>query len=204
MRAVIDLTHQKFGRLQPIRQFSENKRSFWLCFCDCGQTTKARAESLKSGNTTSCGCYQAEIRITHGRTHTPEYRSWDHMIQRCHNPMNGAFKDYGQRGIVVCDDWRNSFEAFLSDMGPRPTSKHSIDRKDCNGNYELSNCRWATRDTQANNTRRNNVVKYHGTEKTLTQWARDLGISYDCVYGRLRRGWSIEDAFNLPHTERER
>ncbi len=129
--------------------------------CDCGSSVTVRFESLRSGNTKSCGCrrLRGDLRRTHGHSkHLPEYFIWKGMRQRCSNPRNQKFKDYGARGISVCERW-DSFEAFLSDMGRRPSPGHSIDRKNNDGNYEPGNCRWATAKEQAANTRRSRKEK---------------------------------------------
>lgn len=159
-----DLTGLKSGRLVVLHYaYSEGKRSraYWQCKCDCGNEKVVVADSLISGRTKSCGCLQKELAadrlLKHGRNRTGkrtrEYEVWLHMISRCENENDKSFINYGGRGIKVCDSWRHSFENFLFDMGKRPSTKHSIDRIDVNGNYEPSNCRWVTKDVQARNTR---------------------------------------------------
>lgn len=133
----------------------------WLCLCDCGNEAVTGQSNLATGNTTSCGCRLAEIRATIGqrgkRTHmmrnSAEYRAWTSMKQRCFNPNVVAFKNYGARGITVCDEWRNSFEAFLRDVGKKPAPNLDLDRIDNEGNYEPGNCRWVTRSVNVANTR---------------------------------------------------
>jgi hypothetical protein len=118
---------------------------------------------LKRGWTQSCGCLQkdrAKDNAKHGKTGSPEYHAWSAMIQRCTNPKTKQYKDYGGRGIRVCQKWKCSFESFYADMGPRPSKAHSIDRKDNDGNYEPGNCRWATEREQKMNTRQNVRYKY--------------------------------------------
>lgn len=131
----------------------------------------------------------------HGMRHTPEYRTWVHMRDRCYRKTDKRYKNYGGRGISVCERWRTSFTAFYADMGKRPSSKHSIDRIDNNGDYDPGNCRWATNKQQADN--RQNSLKYtHGGEShTIREWSYISGVDYNTLRQRLRRyNWPIEKA----------
>ncbi len=125
---------------------------------------------------------------THGLSGLPEYGIWVNMRLRCGSPRNKSFDNYGGRGIRVCDRWLESFEAFLGDMGRRPSPKHSIDRIDVNGNYEPGNCRWATRTEQGRNRRNNTRVTFDGREQTISEWAQERGISEGTISARLRHG----------------
>jgi hypothetical protein len=189
--------------------YGRGARQFWECRCDCGNTTRVEQSKLRSGHTRSCGCLSIESvrkrRLTHGftvnRTPTPEYRIWLTMNTRCNNPRATGFDNYGGRGIVVCQRWRQ-FPNFLADMGPRPSSKHSIDRIDNDGPYDPTNCRWVTRTEQARNTRANHLVNYLGRTQCLAEWADDLGVPESRLRHRLRHGWSVHDALMTPKTNK--
>ena len=157
-----DHTGIKYGRLlvaAPIhrRKPSGKKVVDWLCRCECGNETRVAAADLQSGKAKSCGCLRREVTIarctTHGASKTPEFHVWASMIGRCECSTNDDFKNYGGRGISVCGRWQASFEAFLSDMGQRPSPKHTIERLNNSGNYEPSNCVWAVRTVQGRNKR---------------------------------------------------
>lgn len=160
-----DLRGLRFGRLIIIKCLGitiDKKKNGsnlkWRCQCECGNKTDVFSNVLISGHTVSCGCYHHDIVITHGKynSHRREHNSWKAMIQRCYNVKDPAYKYYGDRGIVVCERWLNSFDDFHNDMGDRPEGM-TIDRRDNDDNYEPSNCRWATSKEQVNN-RRNIVI----------------------------------------------
>lgn len=145
-------------------------------------------------------CYEASQREkpTLKKTNEAEYRAWCHMKTRCSLPSVDRFPLYGGRGIRVCDRWLESFSNFLADMGPRPSSRHSIEREDVDGNYEPSNCRWATRVEQARNKSNNRLLTHNGVTRCLTEWALVAGMSPTRVLARLNRGWSVADALFRP------
>ncbi len=162
---MIDLTGQRFGRLIVDREVepkwhSHNGRTrrirSYSCTCDCGNIAIVRQNCLRSERTQSCGCLQKEAvsatMKTHGLKNTSEYRTWCAMKERCSRPAHISYKNYGAKGINVCDRWRSSFESFLSDMGPKPSPKHTIDRINPKLGYEPANCRWATYKEQFDNT----------------------------------------------------
>lgn len=185
----VDLTGRRVGHLEVLRMAGRNGRYIqWLCRCDCGTEFSTRTGNLTNGHTQSCGCYRERMRHeatrTHGKTASRAYDAWLNMRTRCFNPQNTAWKHYGGRGISVCDRWA-TFAAFYEDMGDPPLG-HSLDRIDVNGNYEPSNCRWATRRTQANNTRANRRLTFDGQTLTMMEWSRFFGINYWTLRGRLR------------------
>lgn len=155
MSRLNDLVGKTFGRLIVINRAPNNKtgQAYWYCECECGSMKKVRGTHLTSGRVTSCGCLVKELKTTHGMHGTPEYKAYYNMIKRCEYEGDNRYADYGGRGIKVCTEWRNSFEKFLADMGARPSNRHSIDRIDVDGDYEPSNCRWATIEEQERNKR---------------------------------------------------
>jgi hypothetical protein len=192
-----DLTGQVFGRLTAetyLPGSRNSRRAQWQCRCECGASTSVDTHGLRSGHTQSCGClHQETVRITnktHGRTQTIEYRSWAHAKERCMNPNAKSYARYGGRGITMCRRWRNSFEAFFADMGPKPSPKHSLDRINNDGPYSPKNCRWATQLQQARNTSQNAVYKINGKILCGTEAAEELGLNADTVKNRRNLGWS--------------
>lgn len=175
------------------------KGTMLVCQCDCGNEIITRFSSLNYGSSRSCGCLQKESIIgntmqrTHNMEFTPEYSTWGGMKSRCINEREKSYKYYGGRGIKVCDRWLNSFENFYADMGSKPTSQHSIDRIDVDGDYEPSNCRWATKIEQANNTRTNTFYTFENETLTMANWARKLSASYPIFVEYVKRT-SIEKA----------
>lgn len=175
--------------------------------CHCGNIFISKMDTIKNGKTQSCGCIYKATRETinlihgHSRGHhneTPEYRSWMAMNNRCNNPRNNAYKDYGGRGIIVSDRWRHSFENFFADMGTRPSIKHTLERDDNEQGYYPKNCYWATKKEQSNNKRSSRMIAYKGKTQTLKLWCEELGLTYKKIHKRIFRfGWGIEDAFTL-------
>lgn len=165
----------------------------WFARCDCGIEKEVFVNHLVKGNSKSCGqpSCTVQTRGTHRQIKSPEYRSWFSAKQRCVNPNNDRFADYGGRGIIMCDRWLNSFENFYKDMGLRPLGK-SLDRIDIDGNYEPSNCRWATAKEQSNNTR---YMKEKGFN--LTDVSKETGIPYETLAARIKRGRSLDEAINF-------
>lgn len=202
-----NLNGLRFGRL-IVKEFAGKrigKRGeayyLWNCLCDCGEKSIVYAGSLNSGNTKSCGCLRGELSSTrqtiHGLSQTPEYEVWSNMKRRCQEESNKAWKDYGGRGITVCDRWMD-FTLFYSDIGPRPTPKHTLGRINNGAGYSPSNCRWETKTAQNNNTRSNRFLTFGGKTMTVSEWGRHVGVSSGLIFCRLRLGWSDERAVLTP------
>ena len=204
MSRLLDITGKRFGRLTVLNREGSNLegRAMWKCKCDCGSEKIILGKSLRVGLTKSCGCIVNELRNERTRNKykgTKLHNSWRAMKGRCMDKNNERYSNYGGRGIVVCDEWRNSFENFRKWALENGYSYGlTIDRIDNDGNYEPNNCRWATSEEQANNKRDNHLIKCKGETKTLIQWADSLNINYSTLFSRLSSGWSIEKAFTTP------
>lgn len=213
MTELIDLSGRRFGNLTAVeRQGSHAKYAAWLCRCDCGQRVIVSSNYLLRGKKRSCGIlghiFVSPDRKTREKTgvhHRPEYRVWVRMKERCYDPKRHNFGSYGGRGIVVCDRWLGSFAAFFEDMGERPSSGHSIERDNNDGNYESSNCRWATMVEQRRNTRRTVYVERDGQLVKLVEFVEELGLSIYTVYSRVvKMGWDLDSALTIPVREKRR
>jgi hypothetical protein len=211
---------QKFGRWLIIGPGTKpnghtGAGPWFLCRCDCGCERSVWGHSLVAKHaSTSCGCYQRErcaeknrrIFTKHGHNRSrknghktsKEYRAWWGMISRCIYRSNQNYARYGGRGISVCDQWRHSFETFLSDVGPAPTPEHSLDRINCAGNYEPTNVRWATITEQTRNTRCTRLITYDGRSLIAGDWAKLTGVKRTTIASRLSRGWPVEQALTVP------
>lgn len=207
----IDLTGERFGRLTVIEYKGTKKRkkgnksdSLWLCQCDCGTKKIIYGRALKDGGTKSCGCLRKEILLhkKHGMSNTRLFKAWTCMTQRCKNPNDGAYKNYGGRGITVCEGWlgENGFENFYGwAMKNGYSDDLTIDRINVNGDYEPSNCRWATMKEQQNNKRNNHIISLNGEEHTISEWSRITGINKETIEARVNRyGYTDEEALMIP------
>lgn len=206
MGTLIDLTGKKFGRYSVIRKDVKNKfnRWMWWCKCNCGTEKAVDGQHLRTGEASSCGCFNADQKrqicidrnTTHGMRKTRIYSIWMDMRTRCNNPKYAKYHRYGGNGIKICERW-SDFELFVQDMGEPPNNKYSLDRIDYNADYTPENCRWATQKTQQNNRSTNRIIEYKGMQKTLQEWSRITGIPRKTISNRLDRfGWNVMSALN--------
>lgn len=205
-----DLTGRRFGRWQVTckadkPETTKDRSAHWMCRCACGIERIVSSHGLKSGRSTSCGCYKREVTskavslrcTTHGRSKTPEYSVWCKMRERCYNKKRRAYRSYGKRGIDVCARWKDNFSAFYEDMGPRPSERHSIDRIDGTKGYRPENCRWATPEEQDAN--RGYLYDFDGKKCNIAELSRISGIRYATLRMRLLElGWELEEAMSTP------
>ena len=191
MTAKIDMTGYFYGLWTIVREIParRDEKVAWLCRCVCGTVRVVCGQSLRSGQSKSCGCLRSEvhrgIKTKHGKSGTAEYRAWCGMRDRCYNSNLPNHFNYGGRGISVCARWRKSFEAFFADVGPRPSRRHSLERRNTNGNYEPKNCCWATRSRQNANTRRARTWIVNGRKfNTAAAAARALRVTPSTIIRR--------------------
>lgn len=191
----MDIVDQTFGRLTVLEFSHTNKhgKSMWKCKCDCGNERIVAGSHLKNGHTSSCGCTKNEIvgsrYRTHGMRKTRLYRIWLNIKNRCTNPKDEHFKDYGGRGITVCDEWKNNFEAFHEWSMANGYEEHlTIDRIDVNGNYCPENCRWTTQKEQARNKRNTVFIELNGEIHSLSEWSEIIGVCYPTLFSRYKAG----------------
>jgi len=218
MAKKVDLVGQKFGRLKVVREAephiypSGQTARRWLCICSCdGKEVTVQHSSLISGAATSCGCYHreraAEANTTHGMARHGKqhhvYRIWAAMLERCGNPNNKSYKDYGGRGITVCKEWHNSAIFINWALASGWKKGLSIDRIDNNSNYEPDNCRWVTSKENNRNRRSNHLISFDGKIQTMGQWAEELNMSPATLNSRINiLHWPIERALTEPVKKR--
>jgi len=217
----IDFNGLRFSQLLVIGEgeryvFSSGRKERQiLCRCDCGKETLVRACHLRSGHTTSCGCYGdrvgGERERTHGMSTSPEFFCYNNMIARCTKPSLAAYKNYGGRGIRICDEWLGAggFERFYAYLGDRPSPKHTIERINTNGNYEPGNVKWATRYEQIASRRMAVKVIFDGETHFLMDLCERFAIRYQTAYRMMKRGLSGDEIFgprnqHVRHPGRER
>lgn len=192
-----DLTGHISGRLTVLRSEGRDTRGIllWRCRCECGTECVKRGADLAYSKVKSCGCGHRGGKITHGQSDSPLYTRWLNMRQRTSNPNRADYARYGGRGVTVCAEWRESFEAFAHDMGPGFSPDLTLERVDNTRGYEPGNCRWATHVEQNRNRRSSRLLEFRGQTKSLVEWVELLGLRYHTVKARLSRlGWSVERA----------
>lgn len=200
----------RFGRWLVVGQaesrlYGAKEQYRWSCRCDCGVERDVLQLSLKNGSSTSCGCFNREVsaraHTTHGATaghkKSPEYKAWSAMHERCQNPRNKRYGDYGGRGIKVCERWK-SFENFLADMGERPSVRHSLDREKNDLGYDAGNCRWALPHTQMTNRSVTRFVEIEGQSVPLATLAKQYDIPANTLRFRILKGWPLDEALSKP------
>lgn len=211
-----DLCGKKYGRLtvlekaEPLKHPGGKQSTRWKCQCECGNVVVIQTQVLKKGKSKSCGCFRKEYShdtfLKHGRYKSKIYKIYLCILSRCYYEGNKSYKNYGGRGIKVCDQWLGK-EGFLNFCewsykngfdDSRTSNEQSIDRIDVNGNYEPLNCRWATQQKQQNNKRNNLYITYNSKTQSLADWCRELNIPYSRTQQRHQRGWSVEKMFNEP------
>lgn len=205
---------KRFGRLVVLEEAglyqTPNGSTYrqYKCLCDCGNTVTTLGNSLRSGDTRSCGCLVSEtnkkLNTKHGKCYTRLYMMWSAMKQRCYYEKADNYANYGGRGIEVCEEWRNDFQSFYDwamANGYNPNAPQygcTIDRINPNGNYEPSNCRWVGMIEQANNKSSNHLITYNGEQLTIMEASRKYSISSQALYQRIKNGWSAEEALTTP------
>jgi hypothetical protein len=207
---LIDETGNHYGQLEVLGKGGRDHRKavLWECRCSCGNLTYVTGSHLRTGNTTSCGCYKVkvakEVHKTHGLSKDSRYLTWVDIHRNCNNPKSKGYKYLGKYGIKVCSRW-DSFENFIEDMGSRPSDKHCLLRKDNTGDFEPSNCVWGIYQVKSNSRleKYHRYITYKGKRKTLSVWCRELRVPRSLVNERLNRNWSFEEAITLPKYSRK-
>lgn len=193
-----DLTGKKFGNLTVVKKVERKNRSNqWLCKCDCGKEVVCYQYNLERGTSTSCGClrsyYAKKTRSCHGESTGKFYKKWSSIKTRCYNKNTPCYKNYGGRGIKMCDEWLDfwNFREWAYKNGY--SEGLTLERIDVNGNYEPSNCKWIPMEEQAINKRNNSFIEYGGKKQTISQWSKKLGVGKEVLSYRYRAGWTPEE-----------
>lgn len=197
----MDLIGREFGLMRVIAfaGLDARRNSRWLCVCKCGTQKVCLGFNLTRNHIVSCGC-RTQLKTEQRAEEHPDWRPFSSMLCRCYHPKTPGYKNYGGRGIVVCDRWREGgFWVFIADMGPRPTPNHSLDRIDNDGPYSPENCRWSTPKQQGRNRRTTVRLTYQGETLPMIEWVERLGLDYNQVRHRYRKGMSAEDILS-PHS----
>lgn len=208
MAEAFDLTGQRFGRLTALHRDTDNKGkdSKWICRCDCGNVVSVYTHNLTRGKSTSCGCYRNELTkermTTHGLSHKEHrlYRVWDSMRQRCGNPKDSAYKNYGGRGIRVCDEWEDNFLSFRTwAISNGYNDSLTIERINVDDDYCPENCKWIPFSEQTSNRRKTKYITVDGVTHTVHEWAEIKGINPLTIYSRIySKHWDERDAVTRP------
>lgn len=204
--SAFDMAGMRFGSVTVLRRTGtcSSRDAKWLYRCDCGVEHESSGYSIRKVKGFTCPectvIRVSQASIKHGKTETPEYKTWTDVKTRCLNPSSTGYKNYGGRGITICNRWKDSFEAFLEDMGEKPTPNHSIDRIDNDGNYEPGNCQWVTIEEQIRNRRITIKVEVNGATKTLAEWCKEYDCTFASAYYRYRQGLGGEAVFKTMAT----
>lgn len=214
MAPIEELFSRKFHRLIVLPKFEMRKGHIYLfCQCDCGNEKWVRKEHIVKEKIKSCGClrYDCTSNLTHGMYGSPEYKVWAGIKRRCNNPHEKRYKNYGGRGLKICQRWSDSFEQFYTDIGKKSSSQLQIERKnndigytcgqcdECKQHNWPANCYWATRKEQGSNKRTNRFVTYNGRTQTLQQWADELDVNCSALQSRLNKCMNISKVFSTPY-----
>lgn len=205
---MVDMTGKRFGRLVVLERAgsTKSKSAAWRCKCDCGSEVIVSGIYLRRGETRSCGCLHREAArsamLTHGASKSRLYKVWAGMKNRCYNEKASNYRYYGAKGITVCDEWKDDFEAFRRwslengyDEGAK-AQECTIDREDNSKSYSPENCKWVNHTTQCNNQTSNRLFEHNGTTMTMAEWAREVGMKYTTLRARIRRGMPFEQAIS--------
>lgn len=207
-KRIKDLTGKKFNKLLVKGYIGKNDKNqaLWLCMCECEKYIVVNTSSLKNGHTKSCGCLKSEltiqrnktnVHIKHGKARTRIYRIYQGMKERCYNKNNERYKNYGKRGIIICDEWLNKENGFINfynwAMNNGYTDELTIDRINVDSNYEPNNCRWITNKEQQSNKTYHHLLDYNGKIQNIAKWSEQTGLPYDVIWRRIEDGWNVND-----------
>lgn len=209
MSKLIDLTGRRYGYLTVVKRAdnTDKGQSTWQCLCDCGNVKVISGVLLREGNAKSCGCMRRNLKpnLRHGMSHTRLYYAWNNIKKRCYNESTPAYKNYGGRGIKMCDAWKDSFESFAEwSLSNGYTDSLTIERIDVNGDYCPENCTWIPLNEQQNNRTSCLYFTYNGETKNLHEWCSSLNLPYMTVHNRIYKlNWDFERAISEPvHVEK--
>ena len=207
MSKLVDITGNKYGKLTVIKRLQNIKGgiALWECRCDCGNSTVVRGGNLKSGAVKSCGCLRRISRPTHNMSHSKIYQVWNGIKNRCYNSNIKDYKNYGGRGITMCDEWKNSFTNFYEwAIASGYSEGLTIERINNNEGYNPKNCTWIPKEAQVNNRRFCRMITYNGKTQNLTAWCNELKLPYKLIHNRINsKKWSFERAISEPvHIEK--